>query len=465
MRAFLLRNANAIRASYWFIPSLMFSAAVALSFLTLWVDAIWGAKWMMSLKIFELTDVESARNVLSVIAQSMIGVAGVTFSLTLVAVTNASSQFGPRLVGNFMRDRGNQVTLGTFISTFIYALMVLRSVSASTPDQIAFVPHISVLLAIGAAVLSVGVLIYFIHHVPASIDIGTITSSVGRALRGRLGETFPQAGTSAPRPEGLTSERFAQAARVRAERTGYLQSVHDDAVIAIAAKDDLLVRLQFRPGDFVTAGDTLLHALPRTEREGFFLGLPNEGALRDCFVIGDDKTADQNLLFLVEELVEIAARALSSGVNDPFTAMTCIDWLTSALCEFAALETPSAYRADETGEVRLIAHHIDFERLLDEALPRLVPYVATDYMTSIHLLRRLTTIAAAIGDAPDAPASRAQFARHHMDMLIDACADILTPAPSRTRFLEAAKEARHLLDDPEAARDLAFAQSWYGGSA
>ncbi|MEM7566029.1 MAG: DUF2254 domain-containing protein [Pseudomonadota bacterium] len=462
MRAFLLRNANAIRASYWFIPSLMFTGAVALSFVTLWIDAIWGAEWMNTLKIFELTDVESARSVLGVIAQSMIGVAGVTFSITLVAVTNASSQFGPRLVGNFMRDRGNQITLGTFISTFIYALMVLRSVSASTEEQIAFVPHISVLLAIGFAVLSVGVLIYFIHHVPASIDIGTITSSVGRALRGRLDETFPRAGGPGEAPANLSAHRFDGARRVLSDETGYLQTVQDDVLIAIAEEEGLLIRLQFRPGDFVMAGETLLHAAAAEEREDVdtALGLSREADLRACFAIGDDKTADQNLLFLVEELVEIAIRALSPGVNDPFTAMTCLDWLTSALAEMAAQERPSPYRTDAGGTVRLIAHSVDFERLLDEALPRLLPYVARDAMTATHLLRRLAIICSAI----ESEARRAT-ARTHMDALIIAAGEALSPVPVRTRFLAEADKAQTLLDDPKAARDLTFAQSWYGGSA
>ena len=449
-----------MRASYWFLPSLMFSAATAFSFLTLWIDAIWGAEWMAELKLFELTDVASARAVLATIASSMLGVAGVTFSITLVAVTNASSQFGPRLVGNFMRDRGNQIVLGTFISTFIYATMVLRSVAASTDEVAAFVPHISVLLAIGFAIWSVGVLIYFIHHVPASIDIGTITSSVGRALQGRLDDTFPQAGEAAEAPAGLTKERFASAARVLAQRTGYVQSLDEVALMAIAREDDLVVRLQFRPGDFVSAGDVLLHALPAADAERTGLGLPQEDRLRRLFTIGDDRTGDQNLLFLAEELVEIAARALSPGTNDPFTAMTCIDWLTAALRDLAKIPTPSPYRADRDGVVRLIAHALDFERVSDRTLTRLTPYVARDYMASVHTVHRLASVVSGIEDE-----GRRRHLRGLLDAFIAAADDGLELGPMREAFQQTAQEARRLLDEPGASLDLAFRQSWYGGSA
>ena len=460
MRAFFLQYLTAIRASYWFIPSLMFSSAVAAAFLTLWIDAIWGAEWMNELELFRLTDVESARTVLSTIAASMIGVAGVTFSITLVAVSFASSQFGPRLVGNFMRDRGNQITLGTFISTFIYAMMVLRSVAAPTEELAAFVPHISVLLSIAAAIWSVGVLIYFIHHVPASIDIGTITSNVGRALIGGLDEVFPNAGRPGALPAGLDVKDFARGARVLAERTGYVQTVDDYALLAIAQEDDIVIRLQRRPGDFVAEGDVLLHALTPDGGASGENGLRQEGRMRDLFAIGDDRTADQNILFLAEELIEIAGRALSPGINDPFTAMTCIDWLTTAMSGMAERETPCPYRADEDGTVRLVGHSVDFERLCDRIIPRLTPYVARDYMASIHMVHRLAAATATIDD----PKRRAHL-RGHLEDFAAAAEDGLSLGPSLASFRQATDQARRLLDVPDAKLDLLFDQSWYGGSA
>lgn len=459
MRAFFINFIADLRASYWFVPGLMFLGALVLSFITLHLDALWGAEWMAKQDVFRLTDRDSARAVLSVVAQSMIGVAGVSFSITLVAVSFASSQFGPRLVGNFMRDRGNQFTLGTFTAAFIYALMVLRSVSPKSEDLELFVPQISVLTAIALAIMSVCVLIYFIHHVPQSIDIGNITATVGRQLRDRIADPFPEGGRDATLRD-VSLERFARGGAVHATETGYVRSLDVEALIEIATERDLILRLQYRPGDFVVAGDVLLHGVRADASDAGEPDLGDASDLRRAFAVGGERTAAQNLFFLADELVEICAFALSPGVNDPYTAVTCLDWLEAALREMAAGETPSPYRADESGAVRLIAHPVDFERMADRVLPRVTPYVARDAMTAVHLVRKL----ASLGHALDDPTRRA-VVRRHMEALIDACESGLDILSVRAAFAEAAVEARDVLNDDAKAREMRFAQSWFGGSA
>lgn len=177
-----------LRASYWFIPACMTLAAIILSMLMTWLDANYAANWMRDFQWLTASRTDGARSVLNVIAGSTIGVAGVTFSITIVAVSFASANFGPRLIANFMRDRGNQITLGTFIGTYVYCLMVLRTVRDASAPNIensfqAFVPHFSVLAALVLALSSVAVLIYFIHHVPESLNVENLAAKVGRQLQ------------------------------------------------------------------------------------------------------------------------------------------------------------------------------------------------------------------------------------------------------------------------------------------
>ncbi|MEO1135283.1 MAG: DUF2254 family protein, partial [Pseudomonadota bacterium] len=176
MHANLIKIIEDLRASYWFIPGCMTIAALFLSFFMQWLDAQYGAAWLRDYDWATATRTEGARSVLTVIAGSIIGVAGVTFSITIVAVSYASANFGPRLIGNFMRDRGNQLTLGTFIATFVYCLMILRTVRNAAAEDAsqsfdAFVPHLSILMALGLSLASIGVLIYFFHHVPETINV------------------------------------------------------------------------------------------------------------------------------------------------------------------------------------------------------------------------------------------------------------------------------------------------------
>jgi uncharacterized membrane protein len=154
-----------LRGSYWFLPALMAAGAVALSFAAVALDARLGDDWAEGIGWFHQNKAEGARNLLATVAGSMIGVAGLTFSIAIAAVMQAAQNFGPRLIVNFMRDRGNQVVLGTFVATFVYCLMVLRTVQGASEGTAAFVPHLSVLIGVVLALASLGVLIYFPHPV------------------------------------------------------------------------------------------------------------------------------------------------------------------------------------------------------------------------------------------------------------------------------------------------------------
>ena len=409
------------------------------SVVTLAIDSNIGSDWFADHLWAYANQPEGARAVLSTIAGSMITVAGVTFSMTIASVSYAAGQLGPRLLTNFMRDRGNQWTLGTFIATFLYALMILRTVRAGSPsgseqDIDAFVPQISVLVALLLAVASVAVLIFFIHHIPESINAQNITARIGRDLVGGVERRFPgrfgeaaDEVEEAPEPHAdrdrLPAAFGEQARVIGAAESGYIRSVDHKSLLGLATKEDLVVRLVRRPGDFVTEGQPLMEVWPperfdetqtATDAEdGPETGasgavdearaLVGRGSLtarcRGMFSLGPEKTQHQNLLFLVDELVEIAARAVSPGINDPFTAITAIDWLGSGLTTLGTREPLDPHRLDGRGVLRVVAEPVSFEQALQRTCDQLRPYVAADRNAGLHLLKTLGQLAFAVDSA------------------------------------------------------------------
>ena len=473
------RILDGLRASYWFVPSCMVVLAVGLAILMPWLDSRHAVDLSGPLGWIGQTQTDGARTVLGAIAGSIIGVAGTTFSITMVAVSFASSNFGPRLVSNFMRDRGNQVTLGTFISTFVYCLLVLRRVHGSAADGAeasyeAFVPHLSVILALVLALASVGVLIYFIHHVPETIDVDRLVASIGRELRSAVAAPFPRpaqlrpesaadaeggagngAGAGAPGgssplpapssgPSPSWEERTEGRTRTRVTlgTTGYLQTLELERLVELADEHGLQARVRYRPGNFVIDSDAVLDLASD--------GPPDESlvdALRDCFAVGRRRTAQQNEVFLVEQLVEVIGRALSPGVNDPFTAVACFDWIKSALVELVARDTRNEPPLP-TDPVEL--DRIEFERFVAVIFDQTRQYVCTDRNVALHVLDVLVEVAVV--------ATRAEYRAalvRRMDELLAASREAMSGPEGADDVAAHHAQGTNLLSDPgalEAAR-------------
>jgi uncharacterized membrane protein len=401
MRASLLRFGDDLRASYWFLPTVMVLAALLLAGGMIFIDTHVGSDWMDGLPWLYAARPDGARQVLSAIGGSMITVAGTVFSVTIASVVFASGQYGPRLLANFMSDRGNQVTLGTFIATFVYCLLILRTIrSADETGGAGFVPNLALLVGVALALCSIAVLIFFIHHVPNKLHINSVIEDIGARLIEEIEHRFPrfigQSHTDPqPEDEGPMPAAFrepppdaaAEPAVVPAKATGYLQVIDDDALLEHARSKDLVLRLRRQPGDFVHRGRALLEAWPpdRCTDE-------TTHVLQAAFAVGARRSALQDLRFLIDELVEVAARALSPGINDPFTAVTCLDWLGAAFSDLAARELPSHLRADEDGNLRVIAYPVTFERFLDRAFGALAQYCARDAVAALKFVDALEEI-------------------------------------------------------------------------
>ena len=253
MKTRLLNVWEALSTSLWFVPTIMATAAIVMSFVSVGWDAKVNAKLARSLSWLWSGGPDGARSLLSTIAGSMMTVTGVVFSITMVTLTLASSQFGSRLLRNFMRDRGNQIVLGTFISTFVYCLLVLRTVRSTAEGS--FVPYISVTLGVVMALASLGVLIFFIHHVAGSIQAESLTAEVGTEFRKAVDKLCTNAANGAEVEEPRVDD--VPLLVMRAEESGYVLSVDRDALVEEAAAAGLRVWLVCQPGDFVLRGGAL----------------------------------------------------------------------------------------------------------------------------------------------------------------------------------------------------------------
>ena len=384
-----------LQESFWFLPAVMAGAAILLSFVTIAIDKVFlyreGAQhwWIYS------GGPDGARTVLSVIAGSMITVAGVVFSITIVVLSLASSQFGPRLIRNFMNVRANQMVLGTFVSTFIYGVLVLRTVNATVEAR--FVPGLSVTITVVMSLLSLGVLIYYIHNVSESIQAQNIIARVRRDLDNAVDRIFPEKlGQEEDLSSGPTNRDYdiptrcdREVCQVKAEHSGYLQAVDNDELMRIAVEEKLLIHLGYHPGNFITRGSVLVTVWP-----GDRVDETLSGKINAIFIVGPERTLEQDVEFAISQLVEIAVRALSPGINDPVTAITCIDWLGAGLCQLANRKMPSSHRFDEESRLRVICKPFLFEGMVDAAFNMIRQNSHSVAAVSIHLLETIATVAA-----------------------------------------------------------------------
>ncbi|ACF02321.1 conserved hypothetical protein [Rhodopseudomonas palustris TIE-1] len=385
----LLSSWDRARSSFWFLPTVMAALAIGLSFGLIEVDNWLGSGTVGDIEYLYLFGPEGARAILSTIASSMITVAGLTFSITMLTLQLASSQFGPRLLRNFMRDRGNQLVLGTFISTFVYCLLVLRTVRGVEGSS--FVPHLAVAFGVLMALASLGVLIYFIHHIASSIRIESLLTELASETRATIARMYPE---RLGRDAKETPEIFAQpsdfdvsSAPVTATRSGYLQRIDVDMLMQLATENDLVLRVEAPPGRFVIGNDAILRMHPKSRGTDEIIS-----RLRSSFIIGEERTPDQDLHFSVRRIVEIAQRALSPGVNDPTTALYCIDRLREIFVLLAGRDLPSAQRVDKDGNLRVVTDVVTLDTLAGDTFSAVAHYGIEDSDVVQHLIYAIESV-------------------------------------------------------------------------
>ena len=388
MRTRLRHVWEVLTTGYWFVPTVMILAAAASAFLLLYIDrAVIGARvgWLYA------GGADGAKTLLSTVAGSVVTVAGVVFSITIAALTQASSQFGPRLLRNFMRDTGNQAVLGTFVATFVYWLLVLRTIHGKVEDGVEFVPQASVTAAVLLAVASIAVLIYFIHHVSVSLQAPAVVAAVLDDLEdviARLPDDQEGSGVTVAAGDGLPPDFDTAARPIPAAKQGYVQVVNYRALTEVAERSDLILRLAYRPGDYVIEGTPLLFAWPADRCGGGGKDLAERA--NEAVICGRNATAEQDVEQGLRQLVEVAVRALSPGINDPFTAINCIDALGSAVCRVARSGLPGPLRHDGQGRLRIVTPVPTFGGVVDTAFNQIRQYGRGTASVTIRLLEVIT---------------------------------------------------------------------------
>jgi uncharacterized membrane protein len=356
---------EALRTNLWLVPMIEVVVALALYAGTHVLDraAYNGHVTLPSWVIAGSAD--AARQILTALAAAVITVVGVVFSIMIVTLTLASTQFGPRMLRNFIRDRGTQFTLGTFVATFVYATLVLISISPGPHGD--FVPHASITVSVALVAVSMGVLIYFIHHIATSIQLPQVIASIATDLSRAIDNESSEGGQleAGPSVVELLQRMDEGGGTVPAPASGYLQFIRHNTLIGIATEKGAVIRLLHRPGHFVVAGQPMATVWPPDCAPAV------TDALRRAHITGPYRTLTQDLAFAVDQLVEIAIRALSPAVNDTFTALTCIDWLGDSLCRITTRWHPTRVHRDSHGYVRVITAHVSYERLVERAFEKI----------------------------------------------------------------------------------------------
>ncbi len=362
-----------LRTTLWVVPIILVVVSGLLFVVTFEIDLA-AFHHRLTLPFWIRTgSADADRSVLIAIAAAVITVIGVVFSITILALTLASQQFGPRMMRNFVRDIGNQLTLGVFVGTFVFSVLALGSISSDASGT--FVPHLSTSVAVALLLVCIVVLIYFIHHIAKSIQLPNVIAGIADDLMHSIDAEFPervgipnnsaaqlQSGKTVPELLALVEEHGTT---VPSQVSGYLQYVGYAQLISIATRTDSFIRLEHRPGHFLAMGRPLAMVWPPS-------AAPEVAqALSKAHVTGPHRTLVQDPVFAIDQLVEIAIRALSAAVNDTFTALTCIDWLAAGLGRVSGRIIDEGVYRDAHGRVRLIESDPSYARMVDRAFDKI----------------------------------------------------------------------------------------------
>ena len=375
------------RSSFWFLPLCLNVCAVILGLLIPYLESRYqfgqyeSFEWMLS-------TARSAQGILAALAGALITEPTMIFSVTMVTLTLTTSQYGSQPLRAFIKRSFSQLTLGMFLGTSIFCLLVLYWVRDS--DTITFVPHISVTLALFMTIVDHGLFIYFLHQVATSIQSNVVAKSVADDLRGTIDRVFPTIVGQPPKEDHKEKQAILQTlsrspyqSTIRSSFEGYLQFFDHESVMEMAREANVVISLKIRPGDFLIDDSPLavVYSPEEFDKESI------ASKFNNSIITGSRRTPDQDVESAIWELVEVAVRALSPGINDPVTALICIDYLGANLKRLMGRIPIEEQRFDKDGHLRLIIPTITFEEAMQVAHDQIRLYGATN---NAILMRQLT---------------------------------------------------------------------------
>jgi uncharacterized membrane protein len=416
-----------LQARLWLIPAVMSLAALGLAYLLIGpgfeaLDQFTDRWWLYS------GDAGTARDLLSTLLAGMITMTSLVVSITVVVLSLAASQLGPRLIYNFIEDRRIQTVIGLFVATILYTLLALRTIGDELGGEAA-VPHVVVTVASALTVSCMFALLFHINLIAHAIVSDTIVSDVADALDAEA-ERLPEPSQSQPVTDAeMNSYRHRCSGAIG--KSGYIQVIDYRSLYNLACEHDLLVVLHVRAGHFVLR-DAVHFEVHSNE--------PVSDDVMDrisaVVVVGSGRTPTQDLEFSVRQLVEIALRALSPALNDPYTAIAVIDRLASSLEIVSSRSMPTSRFRDDAGRIRLIADATDYEGLLDAAFNQIRQSAASNPSVLIGLARRLGDLLR-VATAPE----QTQAITKHLEMIRRATDTVSEPV-DRDALLKAVDRAR-----------------------
>lgn len=402
---------DGLRTSLWFVPAVMALAAVPLAVAAIGLDSALPLQPDGDFSWIQSGRPQDAAALLTALLSAMITMTSLVFSVTMVVLTLAANHFGTRLIRSFMSDRNTQMVLGLFVMTIVYLVFVLRRLERIDGGG---TPHLAVTLATGLVLLSIFVLIFFIHNVARSIDADTVVARVADELDDAIERLAPsdEADPVASRDEALTllpDDFDERAAVLPLTMNGYVQAVDYGALASAATAHDALIRVDFRAGQYVYAGARRIVVYPA---EAACDGLRQ--AVAASLLIGPGRTPAQDLEFSIRHLEEVAVRALSPGINDPYTAVAVIDRIGASIARLMGRSLHARVHRDDDGQVRVVAEATSYASLINSAFHQIRQNAADKPAVLLRLLRTLRQLSFFLRNAAQRDALL-----HHADLIAE----------------------------------------------
>ncbi|KAA9353442.1 DUF2254 domain-containing protein [Larkinella humicola] len=385
---------QSLQESLWFVPTLMVLASFGMAYGLITFDAETSFDGAKRFPLLFGAGAEGSRSMLTAIAGSMLTVAALVFSLTLSTITQVSSQYSPRVLRNFMRDRSNQVVMGYFVGVFAYCLIVLGTIRGTEEQK--FVPSTAVLMGLLLALGGVAALIFFIHHIAESLQTGTIVEHISHETLKVIDELFPG---ESEKPVETASGDDARWRRVETQsgwqpvlstKAGYIQHIDLDEVLRWAIDHRALLRVEQTIGSFVGEKALLFSVRFNGEKPGIF-DSNHLHKLLDQIAIGRHRNIEQDVTFGIQQLVDIALKALSPGINDTTTAIMAIDYAGAIMERLASRNFPAPFRTDN-GQLRILIRPVGFDHYLRQTFDLIRINAKGNHAVIRRLMRALSLV-------------------------------------------------------------------------
>jgi uncharacterized membrane protein len=395
-----------MKVSLWFVPLLMAVAAVLLSWLLSRLDDRIPNTLLNDSKFILAGTASEMRASMLSIAGTILATAGVVFSLLTLPLSTVAAQFGSRLLRVFLRDRTTQIVLGMFVATFCYCLATALSIP-NTESQVG-TPQITVTFGLLLMLLTFASLILLIQHISIMLQAPNIVAAAGSDLRDVVAmhasdEAGDKQNLIAPDGRGIEVPVEGAAYSLKSSRTGYIQFIDPEIILNLAKERDLVLQMLQKPGEFILSGEVAALVWPAAKVDE---RLANH--LRRGVQVGNQRTPTQDVEYAINQLTEIAVRAMSPAINDPFTAMTCLDYLAEGLVKYASYGEADPNFYDEDGRLRLIYDPAGLDELLNAAFDMLRHASCDNASVLMHMLEAIESI----GQGVKSPAVLEDLLRH-----------------------------------------------------